>query len=136
MVEPDIARGKIAAIERHLERIREVRNRPGLLPVDVEELTILNLVNATQACLDLAAHVIASERYGAPATQAESFTILHRHGVIDEELADNLRRMAGFRNLAVHRYAEIEGAIIESIVRDRVDDLRRFAAHVADAFSL
>jgi len=136
VVEPDVARAKIAAIEQYLERIREVRGREGLLPVDVEELTILNLLNATQACLDLAAHVVASEGYGTPATQAESFTLLQRHGVIDEALAENLRRMAGFRNLVVHRYADIDPKAVATIVRDRLDDLRGFAARVADAFDL
>jgi len=136
VVEPDVARAKIAAIARHLDRVHEVRARPGLLPVDVEELTILNVLNAVQAGLDLAAHVAASEGYGTPATQAECFTLLQRHGVIDEPLAGNLRRMAGFRNLVVHRYAELDTAAVESIVEERLDDLRDLAARVADAFDL
>ena len=62
MVEPDVARAKIAAIDHCLERIEEVRKgRSGLLPVDVEELTVFNLFSAVQTCLDLAAHVVSSE---------------------------------------------------------------------------
>jgi len=136
VVEPDVARAKIAALGRHLDRIREIRSRAGLLPLDVQEVTILNVLNAAQACLDLAAHVVASEGYGTPATQAECFTLLQQHGVIDEPLAASLRRMAGFRNLVVHRYAEIDASIVEAIVHERLDDLRVFAARVADAFGL
>lgn len=54
MVDADVAKAKIAAIERHLARIDEVRRgRPGLLPLEIEEMTHLNLFAAVQACLEL-----------------------------------------------------------------------------------
>jgi hypothetical protein len=31
-----------------------------------------------------------------------------KHGVIDEDLAGRLRRMVGFRNIAVHQYQALE----------------------------
>ena len=137
MVEPDVARAKVAAIERHLARIREVRSRrQNLFPVDREELTVLNLFAAVQACIDLAAHVVSSEGYGLPGTQAEAFTLLEKHGVVDPALAADLRRMAGFRNVVVHRYAEIDPVAVDRIVEKHLDDLRRFAVTVSAAFDL
>lgn len=137
MVEPDVARAKIASINHHLERIEEIRRRPpGLLPIDIEDLTILNLFTAVQASLDLAGHVVSSESYGLPGTLAETFTLLEKNGVLDAALADDLRRMAGFRNVVVHRYAEVDSAIVERIVENHLNDLRRFAARIAEVFGL
>lgn len=73
MVAADIAKAKIAAVGRHVGRLEELRRgRPGLLPLEVEEMIQLNLFGAVQACLELAAHVVSSEGYGVPATLAES----------------------------------------------------------------
>ena len=137
MVAPDVAKAKIAAIGRHLARLEELcKGRPGLLPLEIEEMIHLNLFAAVQACLDLASHVVSSEGYGVPGTLAESFTLLEKQGLIDPKLAERLRRMAGFRNIFVHRYAEIDRAAIDRIVRNNLDDLRRFAAVIADRFGL
>jgi len=137
VVTPDVAKAKIAAIERHLARVEEVRRgRPGLLPLEIEEMIHLNLFAAVQACLELASHVVSSEGYGVPGTLAESFTLLEKQGVIDAKLAERLRKMAGFRNIFVHRYAEIDRGMIDKIVKNNLGDLRRFAAVIADRFGL
>jgi uncharacterized protein YutE (UPF0331/DUF86 family) len=137
VVNADVAKAKIAAIERHLARIDEVRRgRPGLLPLEMEEMTHLNLFAAVQACLELASHVVSSEGYGVPGTLAESFTLLEKQGAIDAKLAARLRKMAGFRNIFVHRYAEIDRAVIDMIVKNNLGDLRRFADRIATKFGL
>ena len=137
MVAADIARAKVATMERHLRRLDELRTgRPGLLPVEVEEMIHLNLFAAVQTCLDLASHVVSSEGYGVPGTLAESFTLLEKQGVIDAKLADRLRKMAGFRNIFVHRYTEIDQAVIDRIVKGSLGDLRRFATIITERFGL
>lgn len=59
MVERDVVVAKIALIDRAMTRIRNVRGRKELEPIDAEELIILNLQRATQAAIDLAAHVVS-----------------------------------------------------------------------------
>lgn len=56
--------------------------------------------------------------------------------MIDPKLAERLRRMAGFRNVFVHRYTEIDRAVIDRIVKGNLDDLRDFAAGIARRFGL
>jgi uncharacterized protein YutE (UPF0331/DUF86 family) len=138
MVERDVVLAKIAVIDRCLARIAEIRARRGgaLLPVDVEDITVLSLTRATQAAIDLAAHVVATEGYGLPSGVAETFSLLEQHGVLEAALAARLRKMVGFRNLAVHDYQTIDPRILESIVTTRLDDLRALAAAVAERFGL
>ena len=53
MVERDVVLGKLATLDRCLRRIAEVRQPDrGLQPVDVEDLTELNLQRAVQAAID------------------------------------------------------------------------------------
>jgi uncharacterized protein YutE (UPF0331/DUF86 family) len=104
--------------------------------VDVEDVVVLNLQRAAQTAIDLAAHVVATEAYGIPADLADTFTLLEKHGVISGELSSRLRKMVGFRNIAVHQYEAIDPAIVESIVTSRLGDLRAFVAAVLSFFQV
>jgi uncharacterized protein YutE (UPF0331/DUF86 family) len=132
MVERDVVLAKTAAIDRCLNRVRDVRARgsAALSPIDVEDITVINIQRAAQAAIDLAAHVVSTEGYGIPAEVAETFSLLAQHAVIDTELANRLRKMVGFRNIAVHNYQALDPRIIEQIVESRLEDLRTFAAAI------
>lgn len=127
---------KVATIDRCLHRIAETRGgrQPALLPVEVEDIVVLNLQRAVQAAIDLAAHVVATEGYGLPDSVAASFTLLEGQGVLDPALAERLRKMVGFRNIAVHDYQALDAAILEAIVTGQLEDLQAFAAHIARRF--
>lgn len=138
MVDRDVVAAKLAVIERCLGRIAEVRGerRDTLQPVDVEDITALNLQRAVQAAIDLATHVAATESLGLPDTTAAVFPLLAERGILGAELADRLRRMVGFRNLAIHEYQAVDPEIVESIVEHHLDDLRQLGARVVAAFGL
>ncbi len=136
MVERDVVIAKAATIERCLARVAEVRSRvPGtLLPIDVEDIVVLNVTRAVQAAADLAAHIIAAEGYGLPDSLAAGFTLLEKHGVVEPALASKLRAAMGFRNVAVHSYETVDSKIVEAIATHHVHDLRRFAGEMVARF--
>ncbi len=137
MVERDVVLAKIAVIDRCINRINHVRaHRAGLSPIDIEDITVLNLTRAAQAAIDLAAHVVSTEGYGLPADVGESFGLLGQHAVVSAELAGRLRKMVGFRNVAVHSYQAIDPQIVERIAERHLGDLQAFAAAVAERFGL
>jgi uncharacterized protein YutE (UPF0331/DUF86 family) len=129
VVERDVILAKAATVERCLARVDEVRARPAgaLLPIDVEDIVVLNVTRAAQAAADIAAHVVAAEGYGLPDSLAAGFTLLERHGVIDGALAARMRQAMGFRNVAVHAYETVDSRVVEAIATHHIDDLRRFA---------
>jgi uncharacterized protein YutE (UPF0331/DUF86 family) len=138
MIDRDRVLAKIATIDRCLARIAEVRGerRKDLLPVDVEDIASLNLQRAIQAAIDLAANIISTEGYGTPDSTAGVFTLLQQRGVIDADLALRLRRMVGFRNIAVHEYQTVDPAILESILERHLGDLKALAGRVIEHFGL
>jgi uncharacterized protein YutE (UPF0331/DUF86 family) len=137
MVERDVVIAKAATIERCLARVAEVRSRPSgaLLPIDVEDIVVLNVTRAAQAAADLAAHVVAAEGYGLPDSLAAGFTLLEKQGIIDPAIAGKLRAAMGFRNVAVHSYETVDSRIVEAIATHHVDDLRRFAAGMVERYA-
>jgi uncharacterized protein YutE (UPF0331/DUF86 family) len=136
VVDRDVVTAKIAAIDRCLQRITFTRDerRTALLPIELEDIVVLNLQRAVQRAIGLATHVVTTEEYGLPDSVAAFFSVLERHGVIDAELADRLRKMAGFRNIAVHEYQALDPEIVEAIVTRHLDDLRAFSASIVTRF--
>jgi uncharacterized protein YutE (UPF0331/DUF86 family) len=136
MVDRDVVTAKLAIIDRCLARISEVQGerRPELRPVDVDDITALNLQRAIQAAIDLANHVVAAEGYGVPASQAELVSLLEQSGVLEPDLAHRLRKMVGFRNVAIHEYRSLDPAIVAAVVQRHLEDLKRLGARIIERF--
>lgn len=48
----------------------------------------------------------------------------------DRDLGERLAKMAGFRNVLVHGYDDVDLAVVEDLVRHRLGDLLEFVATV------
>lgn len=132
MLDRDLVLAKVDSLERCLSRIADAReaSSPARPAVDVQDITALNLQRAVQAMIDLAAHVVAAEGLGVPDSLGASFTLLERANILDPALAEQMRRMTDFRNVAIHEYRRLDPAVLDAIVRDRLGDLRAFAARI------
>ena len=87
---------------------------------------------SVECCLDISNHIIASERFRAPKSYAESFEILAEQGIIPEPLIPTLRKMVQFRNRLVHLYWEVDAEIIYEILQKNLTDFDIFAKRVVD----
>jgi uncharacterized protein YutE (UPF0331/DUF86 family) len=85
---------------------------------------------AVEASVDIATHICAADDLGVPGSYAEAFDLLEKAGIIDATLADDLRRMARFRNRIVHLYGEIDIRTVYRLLQDRLDDFDRYLAAI------
>ncbi|MDR4516969.1 MAG: DUF86 domain-containing protein [Nitrosomonas sp.] len=65
-----------------------------------------------------------------PTSSAESFELLARSNTISHQLAQRLKQMVGFRNLAVHEYQEIDFNRVVEIIEHDLNDLVAFMDRV------
>lgn len=127
----DVALAKAAAIERCVQRVRDVyAGDPRNLRDDLirQDSIVLNLQRACETAIDLAMHLVRKHRLGVPQESRDAFDLLSAAGKLDAALAADLKRMVGFRNIAVHNYTRLDLAIVQAIVERRLDDLLRFAS--------
>jgi uncharacterized protein YutE (UPF0331/DUF86 family) len=125
----DIILAKSAIIERCVVRVREVH--AGEDDVFARDLTrqdaiVLNLQRACEASIDLAMHLVRVRRLGLPQESREAFDLLERAGLIDSDLTVRMKRMVGFRNVAVHDYRKFDLEIVRSIIGARLPDFLDF----------
>jgi len=118
---------KLAFIETCVRELRELA-RPRLLADDVREARFVEhtLQIAIQAALDVASQIVSARRLGEPQTNRELFDLLRKAGIVEPPLAEVLYAMAGFRNVVVHGYLEVDVTIVEDILQNRLADLLAF----------
>ena len=131
MVDRDVALRKSEAIEHHTSRLRaKLPLRAAALDADESVLNdvCFDLLQAIQACIDLAVHACTHEALGVPESPAAAFALLEKRGVIAPALASRLARAAGLRNLIVHRYGDLVAARLVEAIATGLGDLDDFAA--------
>ena len=129
----DVIINKAASLKRCIKRIRDVyagdaRNLHENLTS--QESILLNLQRACEVSIDLAMHVIRKRRLGVPKDSSEAFELVQANGLLDRELADSLKRMVGFRNVAVHEYASVNLDIVQNIVTRRLDEFLAYSGRM------
>lgn len=133
MTDPAIVLRKLAALRDHVERLR--RRRPAVATdlqndLDLQDALAMSLLVAVQTALDIAMHFAADRGLGIPATYAEAFTLLARHGICDADTSAGLARMAALRNRVAHGYASVDFARIWAELPDGIQALDRFAVAI------
>jgi len=120
---------KITSLQRCVSRARQIRAAAGegfRSDHDRQDACILNVIRACETAIDLASMAVRARYLGMPSETRELFALLEREQVIPADLGKRLRGMVGFRNLAVHQYREIDLDIVESVIRENLDDLLNF----------
>ena len=131
MTDAELVAKRLGLIDAYVQDLRTLGN-PDNLGSDLREqrFTLHTLQLAAQAALDVASHIVSDDDLGEPATNRELFDLLARHGWIVPPLAAKLKDIAGFRNIVVHGYADVDLAVVEDVVRNRLDDLLEFAGAI------
>lgn len=99
--------------------------------IDLQDILIVNLERAVQVSVDIGTHILSDYEVTAPLAMADVFRSLAHKEVIDAQLAENLARSVGFRNIAVHQYQSINWHIVYAIITTRLEDFRRFSGYVS-----
>lgn len=84
-----------------------------------------------ECCLDIANHIIATERFRAPKDYADSFKVLEENGIVTAEYGTRLRQMAKFRNRLVHLYGDIDDAYVYAFIGKDLLDIASFKTVIA-----
>jgi len=126
-------------VRRHLGALRDVlrnlRAHQGrsaaelAMNADLRWTVERGLQLVAQNVLDIATHVAAARGQDAP-DYASAILRMGEGGVLSPQAAQSLRDLAGFRNVLVHGYLEVDLQVIERVLGTRLDELEAFAGSV------
>lgn len=85
---------------------------------------------AIECLLDIGGILIAARRWRAPQSDRDVFQVLAEQGVLSAEEVQTHTKMAGFRNILVHKYTQVDAAIVFGGLKQGTADLERFRDRV------
>jgi uncharacterized protein YutE (UPF0331/DUF86 family) len=120
---------KAAIVERCVHRAQSaLAQSPAFqTDIDAQDIVVLNIIRACEASIDIALRLVRIFDAGLPSSSGDSFTLLAQQGLIDADFAGRLKRMVGFRNVAVHDYTTLNLDIVASVVTESLGDLLVFS---------
>ena len=127
MTDAALVAKKLSQVETYLGDLRRLA-RPDALESDIRERRFVEhtLQLAIQAALDVASHIVSDERLGEPQTNRDLFDLLANAGWLTADHAGTLKNMAGFSNVLVHGYADVDLGVVRSVLASHLDDLAAF----------
>lgn len=132
----------VPVVRRHLASIRAAlanlrRHRGATVQALVHDPDLRwaierGLQLCAQGSLDVATHIASAA--GLDATDyATAIDRLVEAGVIPADFGAEFRQVAGFRNVLVHGYLEVDLEIVASVLAERLEEFEAFARHVEDS---
>jgi len=137
MVNKDVLNVRLAKLNAYLSDLYEVRQKTKeefLGDKIIRGYVERTLQLAIEICLDIAHHIISDNGWEEPESNRETFTILARHHVIHSDDIDELAKMAGFRNILVHNYIEIDPEKVYECLQYGLEDIAGFGKSIKEKY--
>ncbi len=87
---------------------------------------------AIEACIDIAELIISDQRFKTPETAKDAIKILGEKGIISKEFADRFSKAAGFRNILIHDYLEIDYKQLLTSLKTNLTDFDTFIRSILE----
>lgn len=110
---------KLAQLENYIQDVVALREKPKTefkRRTETEDVAEHRLEKAIQCSLDIASMIVSQLALGTPTQYKDLFFYLGRAGILNPLLVERLEKMAGFRNLLIHEYSEIDTALVHKAV--------------------
>jgi len=90
---------------------------------------------AIECVLEIGEMMISKEGWRKPETYREVIETLGEKDVLPSKFAESFSRVAGLRNILVHRYADVDLDELYHHLQEDIEDFDEFARHVAQYLS-
>lgn len=129
-MDKEMIHSKLDLIQENMKLIEELSQiKPENLKNNRRDLQAAkhSLQEAIEASIDIASHIISTEGYRKPKNYRDTFQVLEEENVINQELSDRLKDLAGFRKIIVHEYGKIDVKRLHEILNVESKALKEYS---------
>ncbi|MFB6209197.1 MAG: DUF86 domain-containing protein [Candidatus Nanohaloarchaea archaeon] len=91
-----------------------------------------NFQVALEIVLDICSMIISHEEMEKPGEYREMIKKLGETEILPEDFAERFQNAAGFRNVLVHQYTEIQVERLHEYLTDNLEDFDTFTKNIAE----
>lgn len=85
---------------------------------------------AIETLIDTAAMLVSAEKLGLPKDEESIFDLLEKKKILDRKLCKDIKKMKGFRNILIHKYADTDNELVYQNLKKHIDDFYHFEDQV------
>lgn len=85
---------------------------------DTQYMVCHAMLLAIQASIDIATAMAVMKTPRRPDTYRETFQVLGKSEILPEDLASQMAKLAGFRNILVHEYSGLDTKLVYRVLQD------------------
>jgi len=138
-MEKRVINQKLESLRKCVRRIKEKTPLDAIVletDFDIQDIISVNFERAVQQCIDVASHILSEFDDVSGQSAASLFQDLGFKGYVSSDVSSRLVYAAGFRNLLVHRYAEIDWKRVFNSLRNDVRVFSSFTAEISKKLEL
>lgn len=134
MVEKNLVQTKLKELRDY---VRQLDRYKGITIEELEESLEKTwsiergLQLSIQLVLDVGGHILSEEGVTVE-SYSEIIEELGRQDILPRKFAKNIKGMAGFRNILVHDYLEVDLKLLVKLVNNNLSDFRKFAQYILE----
>ncbi len=99
----------------------------------IQNSIVLDLQRAVQCSIDIGSHIVRIKKLSLPTDFKDIFEALYQNKLITKKTKEQMIKMVGFRNIAVHEYKKLDLNIIISIVENHLVDFENYMTEIFNA---
>ncbi|MFO8020730.1 MAG: DUF86 domain-containing protein, partial [Promethearchaeia archaeon] len=80
--------------------------------------------------LDIGNHIVSRLELKKPEAYQDILIILGKNSILPKEFAEKIAKMAGFRNILIHNYLEINRKIVYQHLQEDLSDFDKFIKYI------
>ena len=135
-VNPDLLRQRAKEIRNALSILKgyaDLSSEAFLAAMESVDAAKYRLIVAIEAAISMCTHLAARLAQRTPESYSECFAVLAEAGLLPQDLAQRLGRMARFRNLLVHLYWQVDDSRVWQVLQNDLNDLEEYLVAVGQA---
>ncbi len=129
---------KLQELERYIQQLQKFQSyRYDEIESDLEKIWAIErgLQISVQIIIDIGNHILASIGENQIEDYTDVLSKLGKCNILPSEFAERIKGMAGFRNILVHRYAEVDLKRVYDVLQNRLHDFVEYIGYIQSYFS-
>ena len=83
-----------------------------------------------ETVLDIGNHIISRLEFSKPETYQEIIITLGKESILPMNFAEKISKMAGFKNILIHNYLEIDRSLVYNYLQENIQDFNEFIKYI------
>ena len=129
---------KLQDLEKYIQQLRKFQKyRYDEIENDLEKIWAIEhgLQISIQIVIDVGNYILASIGENQVENYTDILDKLGQQNILPSQFVAQIRGMAGFRNVLVHRYAEVDLRVVYDVLQNSLDDFVKYIGYIQSYFS-